>query len=293
MNTTSSNKGSKITIIILALVLLGTLFYGYQMQQENQATELILENEKIEVLRNLDTMAALYNEANADNEVVNAKLIEAQARLEALVAELKTSKSSISALLKYKKKYVELESEMEVLLTENATLKFQNALLETSLDSTQVQLNSQLTSNSLLTKQNLSLSETVDAAKKLTVQRLKGFGVIQRKSGKLVPTTRAKRVDNLRICYTVPSNLLSEAGEKKYYVQVINPTLTVIGSNTPVQFDDNILKYSYVSAFSYENEFLDVCDFVTNEEEVFEKGLYTVNVFDQDVLISNTTFTLK
>ena len=61
MNTTSSNKGSKITIIILALVLLGTLFYGYQMQQENQATELILENEKIEVLRNLDTMAALYN----------------------------------------------------------------------------------------------------------------------------------------------------------------------------------------------------------------------------------------
>ena len=78
----------------------------------------------------------------------------------------------------------------------------------------------------------------MDAAKKLTVQRLKGFGVIQRKSGKLVPTTRAKRVDNLRICYTVPSNLLSEAGEKKYFVQVINPNLSVMGSNSPVLFDD-------------------------------------------------------
>ena len=293
MNTTSTNKSSKIAIIILAIVLLGTLFYGYQMHQENQATELILENEKTEVLRNLDNMSSLYNEANADNEVANAKLIEAQARLEALVEELKTSKSSISALLKYKKKYFVLESEMEVLLNENATLKFQNALLETTLDSTQVQLNSQLTSNSLLTKQNLSLSETVDAAKKLSVERLKGYGVIQRNSGKLVPTTRASRVDNLRICYTVPSNLLTETGEKKYFVQVINPKLTVIGSNTPVQFDDNILKYSFVSAFNYQNELLDVCDFVTNEEGAYEKGLYTVNVFDQDVLISNTTFTLK
>ena len=293
MNTTSTNKSSKIAIIILAIVLLGTLFYGYQMHQENQATELILENEKTEVLRNLDNMSSLYNEANADNEVANAKLIEAQARLEALVEELKTSKSSISALLKYKKKYFVLESEMEVLLNENATLKFQNALLETTLDSTQVQLNSQLTSNSLLTKQNLSLSETVDAAKKLSVERLKGYGVIQRNSGKLVPTTRASGVDNLRICYTVPSNLLTETGEKKYFVQVINPKLTVIGSNTPVQFDDNILKYSFVSAFNYQNELLDVCDFVTNEEGAYEKGLYTVNVFDQDVLISNTTFTLK
>ena len=103
--------------------------------QENQATQLILENEKIEVLRRFRHYGcSCMHEANADNEVANAKLIDAQARLEALVAELKTSKSSVSAaLLKYKKKYVELESEMEVLLTENATLKFQNALLETAL----------------------------------------------------------------------------------------------------------------------------------------------------------------
>ena len=144
MNSTSSNKGSKIAIIILALLLIGTLFYSYQMHLESSETETILQTEKSEVLRNLENMSLLYNEANADNEVVNEKLIDAQARLEALMAELKASKSSVSALLKYKKKYVELESEMEVLLEENATLKFQNALLETALDSTQIQLSSQL-----------------------------------------------------------------------------------------------------------------------------------------------------
>jgi len=293
MNSTSSNKGSKAAIIILALLLIGTLFYGYKMHQESSETEAILQSEKSEVLRNLENMSSLYNEANADNEVANEKLIEAQARLETLMGELKASKSSVSALLKYKNKYFELESEMEVLLDENATLKFQNALLETSLDSTQVELSTQLASNTQLEEQNLRLTESVDVAKKLTVERLNAFGVIQRNSGKLVPTTRASRVDNLRICYSVPSNLLTEAGDKKYFVQVIDPSLNVIGSNTPVQFEEGILKYSYVSAFTYDNQLLDVCDFVSPEEGNYGKGVYTVNIFNKNVLISTSTFTLK
>jgi len=293
MNSTPSSKGSKAAIIILALFLLGTLFYSFQMHLDNKETKAILQSEKNEVLRDLENMSSLYNEANADNEVANEKLIEAQARLDALMEELKASKSSVSTLLKYKKKYFQLESEMEVLLDENATLKFQNALLETSLDSTQIELTSQLASNTSLTNQNIRLSESVDAAKKLSVERLNAYGVIQRRSGKLVPTTRASRVDNLRICYSVPSNVLTESGTKKYFVQVIDPSLNVIGTNTPVQFEDDILKYSYVSAFTYDNQLLDVCDFVSAEEGDYDKGAYTVNVFDQNVLVSSSTFTLK
>lgn len=263
------------------------------MYQDHKATTLVLENEKTDVLRNLENMSALYNEANADNQVANEKLTEAQTRLDSLMNELKSSKLTVSTLLKYKKKYFDLESEMEVLLEENATLKFQNTLLETSLDSTQNQLTTQLASNTKLEAQNSQLSETVNLAKKLTLERLNAYGVIQRRSGKLVPTTRASRVDNLRICYSVPSNLLTESGEKTYLVQVIGPSLNVIGSNTPVQFGDDVLKYSYVSAFTYDNKLLDVCDFVSNKERGYEKGLYTVNVFDQDTLITSSTFTLK
>jgi len=293
MNTTSSNKTSKTPIIILALLLVGTLIYSFKMYQDNKATALLLENEKIEVLKNLENMTSLYSEANADNEVANEKLIEAQTRLDSLMKELITSKLTVSALLKYKRKYFEMESEMEVLLEENATLKFQNTLLETSLDSTQVQLSTQVASNTKLEAQNLRLSESVEAAKKLTVERLNAYGVIQRRSGKLVPTTRASRVDNLRICYSVPSNVLTASGDKNYLVQVIDPNLNVIGSNTPVQFEETILKYSYVSTFTYDNELLDVCDFVSAEEGDYEKGTYTVNVFDQQTLVASSTFTLK
>ena len=63
MNTSSSNKNSKAAILILALLLIGTLFFGYQMHQKNSATELQLQTEKAEVLKNLDNMSSLYGEA--------------------------------------------------------------------------------------------------------------------------------------------------------------------------------------------------------------------------------------
>ena len=108
-----------------------------------------------------------------------------------------------------------------------------------------------------------------------------------------MPTTRASRVDNLRICYTAPSNPLTEPGEKRYYIQVIDPSLNVIGSNTPIQFEEQVLKYSYVNTFSYENQTLDICDFAAVEESDFEKGVYTVNIFDKSELVSSSKFSLK
>ncbi len=99
------------------------------------------------------------------------------------------SAASITSLMRYKKKYFELESEMEVLLNENAVLKFENLQLEKILDSTQLQLTTQLTTNANLTENNIKLSQSVNVAKKLSIERLEGFGVIQKRSGRLVPTT--------------------------------------------------------------------------------------------------------
>jgi hypothetical protein len=293
MNSSPSNKSSKTAIIILILLLVGSLFFIFKMHQDSVATELQLENEKTEVMNNLDEITFLYSEAIADNKVVNTKLEDALDRLKALKIELKKSETTVSSLMRYKKKYFELESEMEVLLNENTVLKLENLQLTTTLDSTQVQLNSQLVTNVVLNEANLNLSKSVDVAKKLSIDRLEGFGVIQKRSGRLVPTTRARRVDNLRICYVVPSNLLTEPGEKRYYVQVIDPNLNVIGSNTAVQFKESVLNYSYVTRFTYDNLSLDVCNFVTSQEIDFEKGVYTVNVFEQSVLVSTSTFSLK
>ena len=162
MNSSPSNKSSKTAIIILILLLVGSLFFIFNMHQDSVATELQLENEKTEVMNNLDEITFLYSEAIADNKVVNTKLEDALDRLKALKFELKKSETTVSSLMRYKKKYFELESEMEDLLNENTVLKLENLQLTTTLDSTQVQLNSQLVTNVVLNKANLNLSKSVE-----------------------------------------------------------------------------------------------------------------------------------
>jgi len=60
---------------------------------------------------------------------------------------------------------------------------------------------------------------------------LKGFGVIERTSGKLIPTERASRVDKIRVCFTVAKNTLVQAGDEELYVQVIDPKNNTLGLN--------------------------------------------------------------
>ena len=183
---------------------------------------------------------------------------------------------------------------MDVLLAENDRLKVENMQLATTLDSTKVQLEEGRMFNDSLVIQNTALAEVMENAAVLTTANLKGFGVIERSNGKLIPTERARRSDKIRVCYTVAKNKLVQSGDKELYVQVIDPKNNILGLNQQVSFGDQSLNYSVISKFNYENKNLDVCEFVKNNTgEDFEKGRYKVNVFNGKELVSNSEFTLK
>jgi len=145
-----------------------------------------------------------------------------------------------------------------------------------------------------LLEQNTALAEVVENAAVLSAVNLKGYGVIERTSGKLIPTERARRVDKIRVCFTMAKNSLVQAGDQELYIQIIDPNNNILGLNEQVQFDDQTLNYSVISKFNYENNSLDVCEFVLNRgEDKFEKGRYMVMVFNEKDLISSDEFTLK
>ncbi|MGB1309275.1 MAG: chromosome partitioning protein ParA, partial [Oceanihabitans sp.] len=197
------------------------------------------------------------------------------------------------SLWRYKQKYTALQKEMDVLLVENDRLKVENQLLAVSLDSTQLQLEERSMFTDSLLVQNTALAEVVENAAILSAVKLKGFGVIVRTSGKLIPTERARRTDKIRICYSVPKNTLVQAGDQELFIQVIDPNNNILGLNEQVQFDDKTLNYSAISKFNYENESLDICEFVKSRTDSFEKGRYVVNVFNNEDLLSSNEFSLK
>ena len=291
-NSNSKGIGLKIALGILLALFLGTAFYTSKLYNEKKENEATLTSEKNQVMADLSSMAKQYDLAIGENEVANQNLVDARGRIQGLMDSLKISQNSVNSLWRYKKKFMSLQEEMDVLLTENDKLKVENELLATSLDSTNMQLEERAVFTDSLLVQNTQLSEVVENAAVLQTVGLKGFGVIERSSGKLIPTERARRSDKIRVCYTVAKNALVGAGDKELYVQILDPQNNVLGANEQIQFEQNILNYSLISKFNYENKNLDICEFVSPNDD-FTSGRYLINVFNQNELVSTSEFTLR
>ncbi|OZV68572.1 coiled-coil domain-containing protein [Winogradskyella aurantia] len=288
-----TSLGLKVGLGILLVLFLGTAFYASKLYKDKQETERTLVNEKQQVMNDLNNMAKQYDAAIAENQVANEDLIEARERIQGLMDSLKISQNSVNSLWRYKKKFLALQEEMDELLAENDRLKVENELLATSLDSTQVQLAERTMFTDSLLVQNTELAGVVKDAAVLQTVGLKGMGVIERRSGKQIPTERASRSDKIKVCFTVAKNALAEPGDKELYVQVIDPKNNVLGSNDQIQFEDQVLNYSLISRFNYENRNLNVCEYISVLDEKFEKGRYQINVFNEKELISSSEFELK
>lgn len=289
-----SNTGFKVGLAILAVLFLGTAFYTSKLYSEKKENEALLVSEKQQVMNDLNNLAKDYDEAIAESEVKNNEIIAARDRIQGLMDSLKVSQNSVGSLWRYKKKYLALQEEMDVLLTENDRLKVENEYLATSLDSTNVQLAERTMFTDSLLVQNTELAGVVRDAAALQTVGLVGLGVIERSSGKLIPTERARRSDKIKVCFTVAKNMLTEAGDKELYVQVIDPLNNVLGSNDQIEFEDQVLNYSLISRFNYENRNLNICEYINElEDSKFEKGRYIINVFSDKALISSSEFSLK
>ncbi len=140
MTNNSSNTGLKVALGILIALFLGTGFYTSKLYNDKKENEAQLTKEKQMVMNDLSSMAAQYDTAISENEITNGNLIEARERIQGLMDSLKTTQASVNTLWRYKQKYFNLQKEMDGLLTQNDSLRVENSLLATTLDSTQVQL---------------------------------------------------------------------------------------------------------------------------------------------------------
>lgn len=293
----SDNKvsiGLKVGLGIVVALLIGTGIYTSSLYKDKVQTENQLTEEKALVMKDLNAMASQYDLAISENEVSNQNLVDAKLRIQTLMDSLDISETNMQNLWKYRNRYLSLQKEMDKLLLENDKLKVQNGLLATSLDSTKVELAEREIFSDSLMFQNVVLSEVVEDAAVLSTTNLKGFAVIERSSGKQVPTEKARRANKLKVCFTVAKNRLVQSGDQELYVQIIDPKNNILGANEQLEFGEETLNYSLISKFNYEDKNLNICEFIGKKgKEEFEKGSYKVNVFNINERIAGHEFSLK
>ena len=299
MTNNTANTGLKVALGIAIALFIGLGVFSSSLYTEKKENEKVLVDEKTKVIKELDQMLAKYKVAMSDNTVVNQNLVEAKERIEGILDSLKVSETNVKSLWRYKKKYLALQEEMNYILSENDKLKVENHMLATTLDSTKIDFATKLEAKTVFTDsllvQNSALADVLESAAVLSANGIKVFGVIERSSGKQIPTERARRSDKIRVCFTIAKNRLVEAGDKELFVQVIDPKNNILGANEQVVFGEETLNYSLISKFHYENESLPICEYIAkkNEKDDFEKGMYKVNVFNGKELITTTQFTMR
>ncbi len=294
MENQKSNSNLKAIIIALAVLLSGSLVYIYKVTTDANLTQKVLDNtktEKASVMKDLEALKATYDAAIAENTSMSAELIAERDKVVSLMADLEQSKGDAASMKKFKNKFFELQTKMKGLVQENEGLKKQNTTLTTQRDSTVVVLGEAKKNNEVLAVQNEELAKTVEKGSKLYVTNLKTAAYKVKSSGKQVETEKASRADILKISFTISENAIAKSGDKTYYVQVIDSKNNVLGNKKTETFEGNSLTYSFVTNIKYENKSVKVVSDLPGKD--FEKGTYTINVFDKSELVSNATFTLK
>jgi len=287
-----SNSSLKAVVAVLAILLVGSLVYIFKLSSDTKKVETELQTtmtEKESVMKDLEQLKVTYDAAIAENTSMSEELIKERDKVVGLMEDLKKSKGDVSA---YKSQLVSLQKKMKALVAENEGLKNENKVLTVQRDSTVVVLNEAKKYNEDLVGQNNELSKVVEKGSKLTVLNMKSYAYKLRSSGKEVETEKASRANMLKVSFTIAANEIAEAGDKTYYIQVIDSKNNVLGEKQTMNFAyGKDLTYSFPVTVKYENKTVNVSEDLPGKD--FAKGTYFVNVFDKDVLVSKTSFTLK
>ena len=108
----------------------------------------------------------------------------------------------------------------------------------------------------------------------------------------LYKKTKVQPIQELRVCFTLEGTEFVGEGNKKIYIQIVNPNNRVVSVDKDVFSDKegNQTIYSSKTDVAYNQKDTDVCVYVDLEKNKIIKGTYQVNLFYDTKKIGSTSY---
>ena len=280
-----------IGILLVVSAIGWYLYFDMKSERADVVTELVgVSDEKEQVTNELKELIVQYEDMKSDNDTVNQKLAEEQARIEGLLEELKKVKRNNSwQIHKYKKELSTLRVIMKSYIYQIDSLNTLNINLRT--ENSAISQENRRVSNKNAELKNLTedLSSTVEKASVLRAINISTIAI--RKKGK--ETNRIKKTEKIKVCFSLAENAVAKKGAQFIYIQITNPQGQVLsGVNNSVTFGEQTIEYSDKREIEYDNKDLDICIYWAKSEEL-SKGEYKVNIISNGYIIGQNSFLLK
>ncbi|BAO54877.1 hypothetical protein [Nonlabens marinus] len=293
MTTRQDNRFLKIIVGVVILLFILLAYWSYTTYQENENIKSSLTTEKERIEEELKNISIEYTSEIEKGNMLSNDLIAARERITRLRDSVINLEGSVAVMSRLRKELSKIKDERLELTAKISKLEASNKYLVRINDSTLAALNEEMIKSELKEETVAKLTENVKQAATLIPTNFKMDGVIVRNSGKQIINDRASRVDDLKVCFTLPENALAERGISSFYLQVINPENNVMGVAKTVSFDEKTLTYSKKVDFNYQGKELSICEMLDADVEKIVKGTYRVNLFNGPVRVGSNDLVFK
>lgn len=296
--TIEDKKRQKQALIIVGAIILALLIaWGVFMiiHQRKQISDIqALSALEKELLQEEYNEVALQYEGfkiEVSNDSILKQLESEQAKVQRLMEELRTVKSTNAA------KIAELRKELETLrkvlrhyVVQIDSLNRANAELRTENQEVKRQISQVTSERSQLRQEKERLTEQVTLASKLSVS---SFGVKSLNSrGR--ETNRIHNMKQLEFNFTVDRNVTAEPGYRDIYMRISTPDDVLLqkpSESGRFDFEGGQVAYSISRQIEYGGEAVPVTMYWDIEEYLIE-GTYRVELFADGYVIGRFTFKL-
>lgn len=300
-NAVQSKTPVFVWILLAVLTAVAAYFIYTGMQKDIILEEVRVEKEaqRVELQGELDALLSEHEQIKiaygdlSDSLIVKDRLIIANAK-------------EIKNLLNYKWEYRKVQkkidrlrviaqnyvNQMDSLYTVNKELVAENLNIKR-------RYNSEQRKNIVLEKEKEQLAGKIIEASVLEAYNITVSGIYVKRSGTEVTTVKARRVNKIRVCFTLSKNIVLLPGLKDVYVRITRPDNKILspGIAEDFVFDYNgeTIQYSIYEQANYDNEKIDLC--LVWEKKYKEikmlEGSYEVIVFADGEEIGSVSFELE
>ncbi|MDR0660030.1 MAG: hypothetical protein LBG19_04350 [Prevotellaceae bacterium] len=281
-NTDSTAKTLKIIIAVLAVVIVGMVVFLVMNNSKKEKEKQDLTEQKQIIETQLEDYKYMYAALKTDNDTLSVKLLEEQEKVEMLLERIKKAEiSNRSQLKKYEDELGTLRAIMRNYVQQIDSLDRLNKELMTEIR--QVKEDHQQTTRRAdeLAQRTTDLSSQVEKGAVLKARDVYAVGL----NAKGKENGNSKRVEKIRVCFTLIENSLAEKGPRNVYLRVKGPDGIILAESEDNLFasGDSQLVYSAVREVDYQGEDIEMCIFCDTFGT--QKGTYELTLYSGGSLI--------
>lgn len=280
-----------ILIVVLAIVLLVVGWMYYQKNRDSENMQIQLTAEKDSISKNLKGLMADYKTLETTNDTINQKLQTEQDRVKKLYSQIQSERNiSYSKIKEYQRELGTLRTIMKDLLHDVDSLNAVNQKLIVENVKIKEEATTAKKTVKELEQKTEELNSQVEKGSIIKARSVVAMAV-SRKGNEV---TRARKVEKLRVCFTLSENAIAKVGVRDAYIRIIGPDQFVLAKAETDLFDfqGEKIVYSAKREVDYQNKDIDLCIFYDNKGELVA-GKYQATVYLDGNLVGSGEFMLK